>query len=473
MERVLDRLTTPRAPSDSIRKHGVEEFHGTSMEESEKAEFCLEKLERALDEARCPVDQKVTCAVSLLQGAAYDWWKLVLRNPLLPDPVTWDYFVTEFNTKYVTDDYKESKWKKFLTLRQGKMIVAEYEKEFSRLSKYAPESVLTEKFRCGQFEEGLHESIKRYLTAVTSLQVVNFYQLVQAAIKIEKSEMKSQERKKEKKFSRGGSFSGKRPRESQVYSVQGSATRGRRQGPTMTQSSGRGTSTGQEEKHVCPHCHKYHSGICRRVTGGCFRCGSTDHVIANCSRGSGSSRNPQGSGRGGSNVPPQTQSRVRGRSGSQGRGNSSETVNRPATRTLARAYAIRAREDPDIPGVIAGTFTLFDIDLYALIDPGSTHSYICMEQMSEKLPSVELLAYDLLVTSPLGHSVRVNHVYKNCPLMVHDREFSVDLIALPFHEFDLILGMDWLSKHWAIVDCDKKRVLLKCLDLSEVIIQGI
>ena len=145
--------------------------------------------------------------------------------------------------------------------------MAEYEKEFSCHSKYAPESVLTEKFRCGQFEEGLHEFIKRYLMAVTSLQSVNFYQLVQAAIKIEKSEMKSQERKKKKKFSRGGSSSGKRPRESRVDSIQGSATRGRKQGPTMTQSSSRGISTGQEEKPVCPHCHNYHSGICRRVTG--------------------------------------------------------------------------------------------------------------------------------------------------------------------------------------------------------------
>ena len=79
----------------------------------------------------------------------------------------------------------------------------------------------------------------------------------------------------------------------------------------------------------------------------------------------------------------------------------------------------------------------------------------------------------MLVTNPLGHSVRVNRVYKNCPLMVHDREFSINLLALPFHEFDLILGMDWLSKHRAIVDCDKKTVLLKCSDLSEVIIQGI
>ena len=82
---------------------------------------------------------------------------------------------------------------------------------------------------------------------------------------------------------------------------------------------------------------------------------------------------------------------------------------------------MRAREDMDIPGVIVGTFTLFDIDLYALNDSGSTHSYICMEQMSDKFPSVELLAYDLLVTSPLGHSVRVNRVYKNYPLLVHDK----------------------------------------------------
>ena len=112
--------------------------------------------------------------------------------------------------------------------------------------------------------------------------------------------------------------------------------------------------------------------------------------------------------------------------------------------------------------------------MHALVYPGSTHSYICIEQLSDKLPSVEpLLAYDMLVSSPLWHSVRVNRVYKQCPLMVHDREFSVDLIALPFHEFDLISGMDWLSKHRAIVDCDKKTILIECYDLSEVTVHGI
>ena len=36
-------------------------------------------------------------------------------------------------------------------------------------------------------------------------------------------------------------------------------------------------------------------------------------------------------------------------------------------------------------------------------------------------------------------SVKVNRVYKNCLIVIQDREFSADLITLPFQEFDLIL----------------------------------
>ena len=100
-------------------------------------------------------------------------------------------------------------------------------------------------------------------------------------------------------------------------------------------------------------------------------------------------------------------------------------MNRPTTTVPARAYAMRARKDQDAPRVIVGNFTLYDNEMHALVDPGSTHSYICIEKMSDKFPSVEPLAYDMLVTSPLGHSVRVNRVYKHCPLMVHDREFRL------------------------------------------------
>ena len=128
---VLDRLTIPKAPIDTVRRHGAEEFHGSSMEESEKAKFLLEKLERVLEEVRCPPDQRASCAVSLLQGEAYDWWNLVLKSPRIPNPMTWEFFVQDFRAKYVTEMYRDSKWKQFLNLKQRSLSVAEYEKEFS------------------------------------------------------------------------------------------------------------------------------------------------------------------------------------------------------------------------------------------------------------------------------------------------------------------------------------------------------
>ena len=56
---------------------------------------------------------------------------------------------------------------------------------------------------------------------------MNFYQLVQAVMKIEKYEIMSRERNLERKSSRGGSSSSKRTRESQDESVHGSPTKGR------------------------------------------------------------------------------------------------------------------------------------------------------------------------------------------------------------------------------------------------------
>ena len=68
MAQVLERLTAPKAPIDMVRRHEAEEFHGTNMEESDKEKFWLEKLQRILEEVRCPPDHRVSCAVSLLQS---------------------------------------------------------------------------------------------------------------------------------------------------------------------------------------------------------------------------------------------------------------------------------------------------------------------------------------------------------------------------------------------------------------------
>ena len=133
---------------------------------------------------------------------------------------------------------------------------------------------------------------------------------------------------------------------------------------------------------------------------------------------------------------------------------------------------MKAVEDTDAPDVITGNFKIFDTTVYPLIDPGSTHSYIFIDIPNlGKLPRSET-EYDILATNSLSHSVIVNRVYRDCPIKIREYEFLGDLIKLSFREFDVILGMDWLSRQRAIVDCKMKRVTLKTPDEDEVTFIG-
>ena len=93
----------------------------------------------------------------------------------------------------------------------------------------------------------------------------------------------------------------------------------------------------------------------------------------------------------------------------------------------------------------APSIHIFETIVHALIDSGSTHSYVCNSIPSLGSLSKSETEYDILVTNPLGHSVIVDRVYKDCPIRIREYELPGDLIRLSFREFDVILGMDWLS----------------------------
>ena len=63
-------------------------------------------------------------------------------------------------------------------------------------------------------------------------------------------------------------------------------------------------------------------------------------------------------------------------------------------------------------------------------------------------------------------------VYRDCTSKIREYEFLGDLIELSFKEFDVILGMNWVSRHQAIVDCRMKRVTLRRPNDNEVIFIG-
>ncbi|KAA3484531.1 reverse transcriptase [Gossypium australe] len=92
---------------------------------------------------------------------------------------------------------------------------------------------------------------------------------------------------------------------------------------------------------------------------------------------------------------------------------------------------------------------------------GSTHSYVCVNLVSSRTLPVESTKFVIRVLNPLGKCVLVDKVCKNCPLMFRDACFLANLMLLPFDEFDIILGMDWLTLHNAIVNCKRKCIELR------------
>ena len=102
---------------------------------------------------------------------------------------------------------------------------------------------------------------------------------------------------------------------------------------------------------------------------------------------------------------------------------------------------MKAVEDKDAPDVIVGNFHIFETIVHALIDPGSTHSYVYTSILSLGSLSKSKTGYDILVTDSLRHSVIVNRFYRDYPIRIREYEFPGDLIELSFREFDVILGM--------------------------------
>ncbi|KAA3480554.1 DNA/RNA polymerases superfamily protein [Gossypium australe] len=216
----------------------------------------------------------------------------------------------------------------------------------------------------------------------------------------------------------------------------------------------------KSNKPECRQRGRRHVGECwgkynNRV---CYKCGSRDHFIRDCPKMTEEEnvQNVRSSNVTDRGRPSRNIGNV---SGSQ-RGITDTTV-RSEARAPTRAYAIRAQEEASSPDVITGTFTLFDTDVIALIDPGSTHFYVCMNLVSSKTLPVESTEFVIRVSNPLGKCVLVDKVCKNCPLMFRDVRFLANLMLLPFDEFDIILGMDCLTLHNAIVNCKRKSIELR------------
>ncbi|GJQ99144.1 putative reverse transcriptase domain-containing protein [Tanacetum coccineum] len=81
------------------------------------------------------------------------------------------------------------------------------------------------------------------------------------------------------------------------------------------------------------------------------------------------------------------------------------------------------------------------------------------------------LDHVLCISTPMKDSARIPW-YRDLPLQFNDRIRSVNALPLDMCEFDIILGMDWLSAHHATIDCYSRRVIFGNIHTPEFIYHG-
>ena len=107
-----------------------------------------------------------------------------------------------------------------------------------------------------------------------------------------------------------------------------------------------------------------------------------------------------------------------------------------------------------------------------LFDSGASHSFIVASCVRELGLEVETLAKSLYVSSPLETRVSVDLICQGCKLEISRILLTVDLRVMDMLEFDVILGMDWLTTHLVVIDCERRRVIAYTQDGIRVTFQG-
>ena len=93
-----------------------------------------------------------------------------------------------------------------------------------------------------------------------------------------------------------------------------------------------------------------------------------------------------------------------------------------------------------------------------LFDSCASHSFITASCVKELVLEVETMEKSLHVSSPLGTRVSVDLICLDCELEISGILLTVDLRVMDMSEFNVILGMDWLTTHRVVINCDRRRV---------------
>ncbi|GJX86649.1 putative reverse transcriptase domain-containing protein [Tanacetum coccineum] len=192
----------------------------------------------------------------------------------------------------------------------------------------------------------------------------------------------------------------------------------------------------------------------------CYECGSSDHLRNTCPKLNRLR-----------NTCPKL-NRAPGQAGNRLALEGNRNTQNNGNQARGRAFSVNAVDALQDPNVLTGTFSLNDHFATVLLDSGVDFSFISTKftPLLNVKPSIVSPGYVIEVSN--GKKEEVNRIIRDCKLELENSLFTIDLIPLGHGSFDVIVGMDWLSKNKVEIVCHENVVRIP-LEGGEVLhVQG-
>lgn len=140
-----------------IRKLSPPSFNGSS-DHVEAYEWIV-SLEKIFEILECSDDElRVSTAIFMLEGPAYNWWRMIRPKTDDGGQLTWDGFKKIFYQRYFPESARKQKENEFQELTQGSMSVAEYSDKFNSLARFS-KLIISDDDTAWRFVQGLRGDI--------------------------------------------------------------------------------------------------------------------------------------------------------------------------------------------------------------------------------------------------------------------------------------------------------------------------
>eukprot|EP00253_Pinus_taeda_P013432 PITA_13432 len=358
-----------------------------------------------------------------------------------PVQVTWEMFEEAFRTRYLSEEYKHQQVGAFHEVRQNGRSIEDYEAEFYSLVHHV-DYMADDRRQAERFLHGLDPLVRAEvamwkpttMATTTSLakQVLRKINMKKQIIVGENSGREHFTMRLNKPGGQPYRFQGRQSTISRIASATSQPPpRGRKGQPSLINGRNRRFGDQGRVQHA------------KQAQVECWHC-KGPHYRQHCPSYQAGIKKQEYKAKGGR---PQNPHRIHA--------------------------AINHRQAEHQATVVGSAGMINNIPLAVLIDPGATDSFISPSTILRCGLTAHEQSNIRMVEMASGSLQSVGSMVRDCSVNIGGCDTKMNLYSTTLGTYDLIVGMDWLESHKAILDCYNKTVLIRNDQGETKVIKGI